>query len=130
MRILLAGLAAVAVATAVGAQPACEDNATLTVFVENLSSAPSLEITVDGEVAPDAVPCSGSGATTYPATTLTCTGTGIVRCGQIPGLLPGAWVHRITVTVPDSDPQEEALRLVLVGGGSNALLWPVYPRTF
>src|SRR5262245_14047479 len=38
--------------------PPCSGSATLAIFVDNGSSESSVDITVDGEVAADAVPCS------------------------------------------------------------------------
>jgi hypothetical protein len=115
------------------AQPACLDTATLTVVVENRTTETNLEVTVDGELAPDAVACTGAGDTTYHAV-LTCTGSGAIHCGQVSGLRPGAWVHRVSLTVPGSATQAQAQRFPLVGGSplatSNALLWTAYPRTF
>ena len=115
------------------AQPVCPGTATLTVFVENASGTPRLTLGVDGELAADAATCAGSGATSYQAT-MTCTGLGVVRCGQLAGLQPGTWVHRLSVTVPGSATQQQAQRAVLVAGSpadvSNALVWTVYPATF
>src|SRR5262249_21073308 len=78
------------------------------------------------------VTCAGSGATTYHPELLHCEpGAGV--CGTVAGLLPGDWIHRITVTVPGSDTQEQAQRSVLISGdpvASNVVVWTVYPRTF
>src|SRR5881396_1514587 len=75
----------------------------------------------------------GSGATSY-RETMTCTGSGVVRCGQLAALQPGTWVHRLSVTVTGSATQQQAQRFVLVAGSpaevSNALVWTVYPQTF
>src|SRR5438552_11768761 len=115
------------------AQPVCPGTATLTVFVENLSGTPAVAVELDGELAADAATCGGSGATSY-RETMTCTGSGVVRCGQLAALQPGTWVHRLSVTVPGSATQQQAQRLVLVAGSSaevsNALVWTVYPQTF
>src|SRR5438552_42556 len=115
------------------AEPVCPGTATLTVFVENLSGAPTIAVELDGELAADAATCAGSGATSY-RETMTCTGSGVVRCGQLAALQPGTWVHRLSVTVPGSATQQQAQRLVLVAGSSaevsNALVWTVYPQTF
>jgi hypothetical protein len=125
------------------AQPCPDTSATLTVFVQNLT-ADSVHITLDGNLVAETATCLGPGATSYPTPpdpplTLHCEGTGLVRCGEITGLRPGAWVHRLHVTVPSTDPtlldsvQEEAQRLVLVGGDSgvsNPLVWTIYRHTF
>ncbi len=114
-------------------RPTCLDTATLTVFVLNLTNAPALHVTVDGDVASDGVPCDGAGVTGY-HDVLTCTGSGLVRCGQESDLRPGLWVHRLSLTVPGSPTQRQAQRLVLIGDAatpaSNALVWTAYPRTF
>ena len=72
------------------AEPVCPGTATLTVFVENLSGAPTIAVELDGELAADAATCGGSGATSY-RETMTCTGSGVVRCGQLAALQPGTW---------------------------------------
>src|SRR5437870_11864567 len=131
------GLYALALLTLTGAvasaEPVCPGTATLTVFVENLSGAPTIAVELDGELAADAATCAGSGATSY-RETMTCTGSGVVRCGQLAALQPGTWVHRLSVTVPGPATQPQAQRLVLVAGSpaevSNALVWTVYPETF
>src|SRR5438094_2429552 len=130
------GLYALALLTLTGAvasaQPVCPGTATLTVFVENLSGAPTIAVELDGELAAEAATCGGSGATSY-RETVTCTGSGVVRCGQLAALQPGTWVHRLSVSVPGSATQQEAQRLVLVAGSpadvSNALVWTIYPQT-
>src|SRR5438876_135491 len=120
-------------AAVASAQPVCPGTATLTVFVENLSGTPTIAVELDGELAADTATCGGSGATSY-RETVTCTGSGVVRCGQLAALQPGTWVHRLSVTVPGSATQQQAQRLVLVAGSaaevSNALVWTVYPETF
>ena len=115
------------------AQPSCPGTATLTVFAENLSAASTIDVALEGELAADAATCVGTGATSY-RETMACMGSGTVRCGQLGALQPGAWVHRLAVTVPGSAPQQQAQRLVLVAGSpteaSNALSWTIYPKTF
>ena len=131
------GLYALALLTLTGAvasaQPVCPGTATLTVFVENLSGTPTIAVELDGELAADTATCGGSGATSY-RETVTCTGSGVVRCGQLAALQPGTWVHRLSVTVPGSATQQQAQRVVLVAGSPaevpNALVWTVYPQTF
>src|SRR6185369_5655922 len=94
---------------------------------------PSVTLTIEGELRDPLATCTGTGDTAYSAT-LECQGTGVVRCGTVDGLRPGAWVNRISVTVPGSAPQAQARQAVLLGGTvgrpSNVLVWTVYPRTF
>ncbi|MGH7893841.1 MAG: right-handed parallel beta-helix repeat-containing protein, partial [Candidatus Binatia bacterium] len=133
MRGALCGIAGLGLtAAAAFAQPVCPGTATLTVFAENLSTSAAVDVTLDGALAASAATCLGGDATSYQGT-LTCTGSGTVRCGQVTGLQPGAWVHRLALTVPDSDPQQQAQRMVLVAGPtgvSNAIVWTIYPRAF
>jgi len=114
--------------------PACPASAGVTVFVENLSDADAVDVTLDGELAAEAVTCEGTGATGYEGKHLSCTGHGTVRCGELTDLQPGLWVHRLVVSVPGSDQQRQSQRMMVVASGathvSNALLWTVYPRTF
>jgi len=128
----LLGLLGVAAAPVL-AQPVCPDDATVTVVAENLSAAPTIDVTVDGALVADAATCTGSGATSYHAV-LTCAGAGTVRCGRVEALRPGAWVHRITLAVPGSDPQHQTQRTMVVAGRpadvSNTIAWTIYPRTF
>mgnify|MGYP001264823600 CR=1 FL=1 len=111
-------------------QPTCPAApATLAIFVDNRSADPSVALIVSGELRDAAATCSGSAAVTY-ARTLTCSGAGLARCGEIADLLPGTWVHRLALTAGGSDPQEQAQRTVLVAEAWNALVWTAYPRTF
>ncbi len=109
----------------------CPASAAVVVFAENLSADASVTVAVAGELRDAAATCDGAGATAY-AATFECRGTGIVRCGTLPDLRPGAWVNRLEVTVADSAPQVQARRAVFLAGGgvSNALTWTVYPRAF
>ncbi|MBI3770282.1 MAG: right-handed parallel beta-helix repeat-containing protein [Deltaproteobacteria bacterium] len=130
---LVAGLAAAAAPRAVAAAPPCPAPANVAVFADNLSADANLTIAVEGELrAPDAT-CDGIGDTTY-SSTFECRGAGVVRCGMLAGLRPGAWVNRVTLTVADSSPQTQAREAVFLGGAagevSNALTWTIYPRTF
>src|SRR5581483_5275233 len=127
--LLLLATLALAAAPAVAALPACPAGGTIAVFARNATDA-AVDVTVEGALAPDAVTCAGGGATTY-AATLHCAGSGLVRCGGIPGLQPGAWIHRIRVTVPGSDEQRQAQRTVVAAGtgASNVVAWTIYPRT-
>ncbi len=126
-----AGVAAPRLALAV--PPPCPAPANVTVFAENLSADASVIIAVDGELHDAPSTCDGAGATAY-SSTFECHGSGVVRCGTLADLRPGAWVNRVTVTVADSAPQVQARRAVFLGGAggsvSNALTWTVYPRTF
>src|SRR6266550_2460603 len=132
----LLGVALLGTSVAIGgaalAQPPCPDTATLSVYVENPGAAPSVDVDVDGELAGNPG-CVGTGSPTY-RSSMRCSGSGLVRCGEIPGLQPGAWIHRVGVSVPGSDRQRQARRSVLVAGdrsqASNPLVWTVYPRTF
>src|SRR5262249_4646175 len=123
-----------AVRTAAAVAPPCPGTATVTVFVANLSDADAIDVTLDGQLATDAVTCNGAGDVAYEGRHLHCEGHGTLRCGELAGLRPGLWVHRLSVSVPGSDPQRQSQRLVIIAGGqthvSNALLWTVYPRTF
>jgi hypothetical protein len=110
--------------------------APLTIFVDNPGGG-SVEIVVDGELADPSATCAGGGAASYPKTTLTCVGSGVVRCGQIERpLQPGAWVHRLDEVRVDGmlAAQQQAQRRVLVAGDpvdvSNAVVWTIYPAAF
>ena len=131
----LLGVALLGTSVAIGgaalAQPLCPDTATLSVYVENPGAAPSVDVDVDGELAGNPG-CVGTGSPMY-RSSMRCSGSGLVRCGEIPGLQPGAWIHRVGVSVPGSDRQRQARRSVLVAGdrsqASNPLVWTVYgPR--
>src|SRR5256885_16593238 len=131
------GLYALALLTLTGAvasaQPVCPGTATLTVFVENLSGTPTIAVELDGELAADAATCAGSGATSY-RETMTCTGSCVVRCGQLAALQPGTWVHRLSVTGTGSATQQQAQRLLAAAGRpaceAQALAWTGHLRTF
>src|SRR5947208_5279616 len=105
----------VAIAASALAQPTCPGAATLTIFVDNASVAPIVNIVVDGELAADAVTCLGAGATSYQQT-IACmgspiAGSSVVRCEpQIAGLQPGTWVHRVSVTVRGGRTQQQQAR--------------------
>ncbi len=118
------------IAAAALAEAAATGPAALTVVADNASGA-AVDIVVEGSLAPDAVTGAEVGVTSY-ATQFSCAaGTG--PCGTVSGLHPGAWLHRLSVTVPDADPQVQAQRTVLVAGdpgeGLNALTWTIYART-
>lgn len=127
-------VAAIALLASVAwAEPSCPGTASVSLFARNVSGVSPVVLTVEGERAADAVGCVGGGAASYHET-VECSGSGIVSCGRIAGLAPGSWVHRVSLSVPGSEPQVQAQRSVLLAGQtvavSNALLWTVYPRTF
>jgi hypothetical protein len=105
--------------------------AALQVMADNLSGV-AVEITVTGTLAPDAVTMADAGVTSYSEQFTCAAGTGV--CGIVPDLRPGAWIHRLSVDVPGSDPQTQARRTVLAAGAAseelNPLRWSVYARTF
>jgi hypothetical protein len=111
----------------------CPAVATVAVFAQNLSADATVEVSLEGELLRPAATCDGPGDTTYGAS-LTCSGSGLVPCGQVSGLRPGAWVNRLRVRVSGSEAQVQAQRALFVGGGagqtSNVLIWTVYPRTY
>jgi hypothetical protein len=103
---------------AAAALPPCPASAAVTVFVENLSDADAVDVTLDGELAAEAVTCAGAGMTGYEGKHFSCTGHGTVRCGELTGLQPGLWVHRLAVSVPGSDQQRQSQRMVVVASGT------------
>ncbi len=128
-------LAGVLIACGVGrvlAAP-CPAMASLDIVAENGSADATVSILVDGELQTPASTCSGGGVTSY-AAALVCSGSGVAHCGQIDGLRPGVWVHRVRLQVAGSDVQEQSQRtLVLATPGAspaNVVSWTVYPRTF
>ena len=135
----LAALLTLALAAGVRAQtttttlPSCAAVAALAVWAFNESDATSLVLTVDGDLDAGAVTCGGGPALAerYEAT-FTCTGTGLVQCGRVNGLRPGAWVHRVRVQPAGAgDPQRQTRRGVIIGRSdardvANPVVWPVY----
>src|SRR5262249_47638005 len=110
----------------------CPGPASVVVVAENLSSDPDVTLHVEGQLLDPGATCDGAGATSYTAT-LDCPGTGVVPCGHVDGLRPGAWVHRVRAQVTGSEEQAQSQRsVVLVGSskGTNTVSWTVYPRTF
>src|SRR5438876_10966095 len=77
-------------AAVASAEPVCPGTATRTVFVENLSGAPTIAVEVDGELAADAEKSDGRGATSY-RETIKCTRSGLGRSGQPGSRRHGAW---------------------------------------
>ncbi|HYR96201.1 MAG TPA: hypothetical protein VEM57_05655, partial [Candidatus Binatus sp.] len=125
------GALGVALARGVAAQPGCPPGgAEVGVFVENLSDDPSVAVTLSGELLDATATCAGPGDTEYEGS-FTCVGAGLVACGSVSGLRPGAWVNHLSATVAGSSPQTQHQRAVFVarGAAANALVWTVYPRT-
>ncbi|HLK12443.1 MAG TPA: right-handed parallel beta-helix repeat-containing protein [Candidatus Binatia bacterium] len=102
----------------------CPATATVTVYALNLGADPNVTLSVAGDLASTAT-CLGSGLRHY-QTTLSCTGTGLVRCGTLTGLSPGVWLdHR--------DGPQQTRRDVLLADGpgvSNSLTWTLYAHTY
>src|SRR5947207_2199604 len=113
----LLGVALLGTSVAIGgaalAQPLCPDTATLSVYVENPGAAPSVDVDVDGKLAGDPG-CVGTGSPTY-RSSMRCSGSGLVRCGEIPGLQPGAWIHPVGGSVPGSNRPRDASVLRVYG---------------
>jgi len=129
-RFLVAFFVGFALVRVAAAQPTCPAPAAVDVFVNNESADPSVTVAVSGSLVASAATCAGGGNTTYTAT-LACTGAGVVRCGTIPNLRPGAWVNHLQVTVAGSGAQVQTRRAVFTGGGAeNFFVWTIYPRTF
>jgi len=115
-----------------GDPPACPGPATLTVVAQNLSADVSVSLELAGELRDPNTTCTGAGQPSY-STTLTCSGNGVQACGTVPGLQPGAWVHRIRVQVTGSNEQVQSQRGVVLAsapGVTNAVTWTIYPTTF
>src|SRR5262249_29106857 len=98
------------------AAPPCPGPATVAIQAENLARDGTVSLRIRGELLDGDTTCTGAGETSYD-TTVTCTGQGTLRCGEVPGLRPGAWVHHVEVQVTGSDPQRENQRSVVVAGG-------------
>src|SRR5262249_27950786 len=106
--------------------------AMVAIQAENLAPDGTVSLRVRGELLDGDTTCTGAGETSYD-TTVTCTGQGTLRCGEVPGLRPGAWVHHVEVQVTGSEPQRQNQRTVVLAsapGGSNVVGWTVFPRTF
>jgi len=104
----------------------------MVVVAENLSSDHAVTLHVEGQLLDPAATCDGGGANSYTAT-LDCPGAGVVRCGRVDGLRPGAWVHRVRAQVAGSEEQAQSQRSTVLAGpppGTNTVSWTVYPRTF
>jgi hypothetical protein len=111
----------------------CPGTATIALAMDNQSSDPVVSLELEGELLDADATCTGAGATTY-TRTVECSGTGVTRCGQIEGLRPGAWVHRLRVHVSESpSPQVQHQRTVVLASGtgvSNLVEWTVYERSY
>src|SRR5690242_11646028 len=104
-RLLAVLLIAASGGAASAAQPPCPDrSATVEVYVDNRSADSVLTVNISGELLDPSATCTGVGTTLY-AGTFTCNGVGLVHCGKMTGLRPGAWVNHLTVTVAGSAPQ-------------------------
>jgi hypothetical protein len=104
--------------------PPCPATATVTVYALNLGADPAITLPLTGDLVSTQA-CAGPGLRHY-ATTLTCTGTGLVRCGTLIGLAPGVWLdHR------DAPPQTRRdVFLADAPGVANSLTWTVYPHAY
>src|SRR5262249_1822574 len=74
---------------------ACPAPASVSVSCENLSADVSVPLALDGHLSDASATCGGVGTTSYSAS-CTCSGSGLVPCGQVSGLRPGHWVNRVT----------------------------------
>ncbi len=138
IRLLVAGalVALLATESPASAVPCPAAPATLTVVADDRSADGSVELHVSGSRVEGAGACDGAGtglASSYDVT-LPCIGSGQVVCGRIPGLLPGRWIHHVSVQVAGSDVQQQTRIGVLLAqdgvGTSNVVDWLVYARTF
>ncbi|MEO6029537.1 MAG: right-handed parallel beta-helix repeat-containing protein [Candidatus Binatia bacterium] len=113
------------------AVPLCPSATSLIVFAQNLSRDPEVTIALTGTLRDEAATCIGDGASSYEAM-LVCRGLGLVRCGTIDGLRPGAWTHRLATRVVGSAPQRQAQVAVVIGGQSvsNVIDWTIHARAF
>src|SRR5262249_8923613 len=93
--------------------PPCPGPATITSQAENASADETVSLQIDGELLDEGATCAGAGTASYSAT-VTCTGHGTVPCGEVGGLRPGAWVHRVQVQVTGSDGQRQSQRSVVL----------------
>src|SRR5262249_28003656 len=128
--------------------PPCGSAASIDVWVQNDSGQSPITVDVDGAIDAAAVTCTGGQtlAAAY-AATVVCSGVGLVRCtdqggapASIGGLRPGAWVHRLRVTVPAvpgeaaNDAQRQARRGIVVAPSTTSntrlaatpVVWSVY----
>ena len=137
LRLRLLGLVALVLAIGGRALAApCSGGAVLTVVGDNESADAAVDLVVTGERVVSATGCDASGsglATTY-ATTVACSGAGASKCGRIPDLAPGVWVHHLAAQVSDGASAvqlQTATTVVVAGtGASNVVEWTVFGRTF
>ncbi len=125
--LILLGMSGLALAA-----PPCPAPGTIAIQAENLAPGGTMSLRVRGELLAEDTTCAGAGAASYD-TTVTCSGQGPVRCGEVPGLRPGAWVHHLDVQVAGSEAQHQSQRTVVLAsapGVSNVVGWTVFPRTF
>ena len=127
---VVAALVLVAVGVARAQPVSCPGAASVAIHADNGSGAAEVALEVEGQLLDGSATCEGDGATAY-ATTVVCRGPGAARCGEVSGLRPGAWVHRVRVVIPGSDPQVQRKRSVLLAapGVPNLVSWTIYPRT-
>jgi hypothetical protein len=128
----LPAIALMACSVAHAAAATCPGPASMVVVAENLSSDHAVTLHVEGQLLDPAATCHGGGANSYTAT-LDCPGAGVVRCGRVDGLRPGAWVHRVRAQVAGSEEQAQSQRSTVLAGpppGTNTVSWTAYPRTF
>ncbi len=129
---IVALLVALAPAAARAQAGPCPAAAAVDVVVANASADLVVTLTLEGRLVDPAATCTGAGFESY-SRVVQCRRSDPVPCTVLTGLRPGAWINRIAVTVGGSEPQVQARRAVFVaetGGGSNALVWTVHPRTF
>lgn len=114
----------------------CSGGAVLTIVGDNRSADASVDLIVSGERVAGATACNAGGlglATTY-ATTVSCSGPGASKCGQVRNLAPGVWVHHVAAQVSDATSalQLQSTTSVVVAepGASNVVDWTVFGRTF
>jgi hypothetical protein len=104
----------------------------VTIVGDTRTAADPVALDVSGERLDSPGECDADpGLDTSYATTVVCTGPGIVRCGApIGNLAPGLWVHRVSLQVSGSATQIQARQgLVLGGMASNTVDWTVFGKT-
>src|SRR5262249_40261800 len=107
----------------------CPSAGVLAIVADNRSADATVTLDVSGRRVASSGACdeAGTGLATAYATSVVCSGAGVVRCGRVDGLAPGVWVHRVSLQVAGSAPQVQAARGVVLGGGgtvaSNVVEW-------
>jgi hypothetical protein len=130
-RIGRASLVAALLVARAGAAP-CPDAGVVTIVGDTRTAAGAVALDVSGERLDSPGACDADpGLDTSYATTVVCTGPGVVRCGApISNLAPGLWVHRVSLQVAGSSPQIQARQgLVLGGMASNTVDWTIFGKT-